>query len=65
MTVSGFLRRLLARRDSATTRSARRRHPHEEGHESQVGYLGKKARAREADPTHKHRVDVARARRAD
>jgi hypothetical protein len=54
MRVSGFLRRLFGRREAATIGSARRSHPHEEGHESQVGYLGKKARAREADPAHKH-----------
>ncbi len=54
MRVSDFLRRLFGGRDAATTGSARRPHPHEEGHESQVGYLGKRGRAREADPAHKH-----------
>jgi hypothetical protein len=54
MSNSDLLRRLFGRRDATATRSTSRRHPHEEGHESQVGYLGKKARAREADPAHKH-----------
>ena len=54
MSVSALLRRLFGGRGAAPTGSARRSHPHEEGHESQLGYLGKKARALEADPAHKH-----------
>lgn len=54
MSVSDLLRRLFGGRDFATSGSARPSHPYEGGHELQVGYLGKKARAREAEPAHKH-----------
>jgi hypothetical protein len=53
MSIGRFLRRLFGFENEAET-AARRRHPHEEGHESRVGYLGKRGQAREADPAHKH-----------
>lgn len=56
MPAEHVLRRLLNRLRRRRS-SSERGHGHHSGHESQEAPLGRRARAREADPRHQHHED--------